>query len=61
LIVTEIISQLWDKQKMSADRDWFAGFMKGNDDIALRKPEGLSRARVQGKIKKVFEGHFQYG
>jgi hypothetical protein len=55
------ISQLWGEQKMSAGRDWFAGFMERNGNIALRKPEGLSRARAQGKIKKVFEDHFQYG
>jgi hypothetical protein len=40
------ISHPWDKEEMSAGKDWFAGFMKRNDDIALRKLEGLSKARA---------------
>jgi hypothetical protein len=43
---------------MSADKDWFAGFMKRNYDIALRKPEGLSKARAQGMNKKTVEDYF---
>jgi hypothetical protein len=35
------ISHPWDKEEMFAGKDWLAGFMKRNDDIALRKPEGL--------------------
>jgi hypothetical protein len=52
------ISHPWDKEEMSANNDWFTGFMKRNDDIALRKPEGLSKARVQGMNKKAVEGYF---
>jgi hypothetical protein len=33
------ISHPWDSEEMSACKDWFAGFMKRNDDIALRKLE----------------------
>jgi hypothetical protein len=43
---------------MSAGKDWFAGFMKSNDDIALRKPESLSKARAQGMNKKAVEDYF---
>jgi hypothetical protein len=37
---------------------WFAGFLKRNDDVALRKPEGLSKARAQGMNMKAIEGYF---
>jgi hypothetical protein len=37
---------------MSAGKDWFPGFIKRKDDIALRKPEGLYKARAQGMSKK---------
>jgi hypothetical protein len=43
---------------MSAGKDWLAGFMKRNDDIALRKPEGLPKARAQGMNKKAVEDYF---
>jgi hypothetical protein len=52
------ISHPWDEVEMSAGKDWFAGFMKRNDDIALRKPEGLSKARARGMNKKAVEGYF---
>jgi hypothetical protein len=39
------IDHPWDKDKIFAGKDWFSGFLKGND-IALRKP-GLSRERAQ--------------
>jgi hypothetical protein len=52
------ISHPWDKEEMSAAEDWFAGFKKINDDIALRKPEGLSKARAQGMNKKAGEDYF---
>jgi hypothetical protein len=52
------ISNPWDKEEMSAVKDWFAGFMKSNDDIALRNPEGLSKARAQGMNKKAVEDCF---
>jgi hypothetical protein len=52
------ISHPWDEAEMSAGKDWFAGFMKSNDDISFRKPEGLSKARVQGMNKKAVEDYF---
>jgi hypothetical protein len=52
------INHSWDKEEMSADKDWFAAFTKSNDDIALRKPEGLSKARAQGINKKAVEDCF---
>jgi hypothetical protein len=42
------ISHPWYKQNVSASVDLFTGFMKRNDDVALRKPEGLSSSRAQG-------------
>jgi hypothetical protein len=52
------ISHPWDEEEISAVKDWFAGFMERNDDIALRKPEGLSKVRAQGMNKKAVEGYF---
>jgi hypothetical protein len=52
------ISRPWDKDEMSAGKDWFAGFIKINDDIALRKPEVSSKARAQGMNKKAVEDYF---
>jgi hypothetical protein len=52
------ISHPWDSEEMSACEDWFACFMKRNDDIALRKLEGLSKAKVQRMNKKAVEGYF---
>jgi hypothetical protein len=48
------ISHPWDEEEISAGKDWFAGSMKRNDDIALRKPECLSKVRAQGMNKKWF-------
>jgi hypothetical protein len=39
------INHSWDKDKIPG-KGWFSGFLKRND-IALRKPEGLSRERAQ--------------
>jgi hypothetical protein len=52
------ISHPWDKEEISAGKDWFAGFMKRNDDVALRKLEVLSKARAQEINKKAVEGYF---
>jgi hypothetical protein len=35
------INHPWDKEEMSAGKDWFAGFMKSNDDIAIEKTRGF--------------------
>jgi hypothetical protein len=51
------ISHPWSKEEMSAGKDWFAGFMKRNYDIALRKPQD-SKARAQGMNKKAVEDYF---
>jgi hypothetical protein len=40
------INHPWDKDKIFAGKDWFSGFLKRND-IALRKPQDLSRERAQ--------------
>jgi hypothetical protein len=52
------ISHPWDKEDMSAGNYWFSGFIKRNDDIALRKPEGLSNARAQRMNKMAVEDYF---
>lgn len=51
------ISNPWGTSKQ-AGADWFAGFMKRNPDISLRKPEGLSKARASGLTKEAVEGFY---
>ena len=51
------INHPWDKDKIFAGRDWFSGFLKRND-IALRKPEGLSRERAPVTNQKVVADFF---
>jgi len=42
----KVTNYLWDNDKMCVGKDWFSGFLKINGDIALKVPEGLSRARA---------------
>jgi hypothetical protein len=47
----------WDKDKISAGKDCFSCFLKRND-IALRKPEGLSTERAQVTKQKAVAEFF---
>ena len=40
------INHPWGKDTKCAGKDWFSAFLTRNGDIAVRKPEGLSRARA---------------
>jgi hypothetical protein len=51
------INHPWDKDKIFPGKDWFSGFLKRND-IALRKPEGLSRERAQVTNQKAVTDFF---
>jgi hypothetical protein len=42
------INDVWDNDEMRVGKDWFSDFLKRNGDIALKKPERLSRARARG-------------
>lgn len=44
---TKVKNYLWDNDKMCAGKDWLSGFLKINEDIALKESEGLSREREQ--------------
>ena len=48
----------WTNQK-AAGADWFTGFMKRHSDLALRKPQGLSRARAEGMNKSVVQQFYE--
>ena len=52
------INHPWGKDTMCAGKDWFSAFLTRNGDIAVRKPEGLSRARAQGLNHKAVDGYF---
>jgi len=43
LLVTEASINCGINKKMSAGKDWFAGFVKRNGDTALWKPEQENR------------------
>lgn len=49
----------FNKEVGMAGQDWFHRFMKRNKELTIRKPEGLSRARIDGmkreKVAKFFE------
>ena len=50
--------KVWDNDKMCAGRQWFSGFLKINGDIALKEPEGLSRARAKTLNNKAVDDFF---
>ena len=41
----------FNTEKEMAGEDWFHKFMKRNKNITIRKPEGLSRTRINGMEK----------
>jgi hypothetical protein len=49
------INHCWGKDTMCAGKDWFSASLKTNGEMALRKPEGLSRARAQEMNNKTVE------
>lgn len=50
------IKHKFNKRAGMAGQDWFHRFMKRNKKLTIRKPEGLSRARIDGmKKEKVAE------
>ena len=52
------INHAWGKDTVCAGKDWFSAFLTRNGDIAVRKPEGLSRARAQGLNHKAVDDYF---
>ncbi|KAF2896534.1 hypothetical protein ILUMI_09641 [Ignelater luminosus] len=50
------IKHKFNKKSGMAEEDWFHRFMKRNQHLSIRKPEGLPRARINGmKKEKVAE------
>ena len=42
------IKHPWNLENKVAGIDWFRAFMRRHENLSIRKPEGLSRARAQG-------------
>lgn len=55
---TKVTNYLWDNDKMCVGKEWFSCFLNINGDIALKEPEGLSRARAQKLNNKAADGFF---
>lgn len=50
------ISVPWNDEKKMAGKDWFLSFMKRHkDEVSLRKPEALSKARAMGLNQKAVD------
>jgi hypothetical protein len=52
------INHPWGKDTMCSGKAWFSAFLKRNGDMAVRKPEGLSRTGAQGLNHKAVDDYF---
>ena len=48
----------WNETKL-AGNDWLYGFMKGNSDLSLRKPEACSLSRAAAFNKHTVAAFFE--
>lgn len=46
------IKHTFNKNARMAGEDWFHRFLQRNEQLSIRKPEGLSRARINGMTKE---------
>jgi hypothetical protein len=42
------LKHLFNQQKSAAGKKWFRSFLKRHPILSMRKPEGISAARVKG-------------